>query len=106
MHKNPYQDEDKIIVYKLDWIKWLLIFCMIIHTKAAKFNLNSQSQCAEVVQSTTDLLVESRRVRAHAEVGFSCRLVNVLQTVSIGVHDQTRVVVEQHAHAVVTELVA
>lgn len=49
MHKNPYQDEDKIIVYKLDWIKWLLIFCMIIHTKAAKFNLNSQSQCTEVI---------------------------------------------------------
>ena len=59
-----------------------------------------------VVQSTTDLLVESMRERAHVQVGLRCRLVDVLQTVSISVHDQTRVIVEQHADAVVTELVA
>lgn len=52
------------------------------------------------------LLVESWRVRADVEVGFSSRLVNVLQTVSIGVHDETRVVVKQDADAVVTQLVA
>lgn len=58
------------------------------------------------MESTTDLLGESRRVRAHAEVGFSCCLVDVLQTVSVSVHDQTRVVVEQHADAVVAKLEA
>lgn len=52
------------------------------------------------------LLVEGGRVRADVEVGFGSRLVNVLQTVSIGVHDETRVVVEQDAYAVVTQLVA
>lgn len=52
------------------------------------------------------LLVESWRVRADVEVGFSSHLVNVLQTVSISVHDETRVVVKQDAHAVVTQLVA
>lgn len=58
------------------------------------------------VESTTDLLGESRRVGAHAEVGFSCCLINVLQTVSVSVHDQTCVVVEQHADTVVAELEA
>lgn len=53
-----------------------------------------------------DLLVEGGGIGAHAEVGLRRRLVDVLQTVSVRVHDQTRVVVEQHAHAVVTELVA
>lgn len=52
------------------------------------------------------LLVEGRKVRADVEVGLHGRLVDVLQTVPVGVHDETRVVVEQHAHAVVTELVA
>lgn len=59
-----------------------------------------------VVLSATDLFVESWRVSAHVEVGLSCCLVNVLQTVSISIHDQSCVVVEQHAHAVVAELVA
>lgn len=53
-----------------------------------------------------DLLVEGRRVRADVEVGLSRGLVDVLQAVSIGVHDEARVVVKEHAHAVVTQLVA
>lgn len=52
------------------------------------------------------LLVEGGGVRADVEVGFRRRLVDVLQAVSVGVHDETRVVVEQHAYAVVTQLVA
>lgn len=52
------------------------------------------------------LLVEGGKVRADVEVGLHSRLVNVLQTVPVGVHDEPRVVVEENAHAVVTELVA
>lgn len=54
----------------------------------------------------TDLLVEGRRVRAHVQVRFSRRLVDVLQAVSVRVHDEASVVVEKHAHAVVAQLVA
>lgn len=62
--------------------------------------------CRRSTALTTYLLVKSRRIRAHVEVGLRGRLVDVLQAVSIGVHDQSRVVIEQHAHAVVAELVA
>lgn len=57
-------------------------------------------------ENNPDLLVESWRVRADIEVGFSSCLVDVLQTVSIGIHDETCVVVKQNAYAVVTQLVA
>lgn len=55
---------------------------------------------------TSYLLVESGRERAHAHVGFSCSLVDVLQAVSVSVHDQTGVVVKQNANAVVTQLIS
>lgn len=53
-----------------------------------------------------DLFVECGRVGSDAHVGLLGRLVDVLQTVAVGVHDETCVVVEQHAHAVVAQLVA
>lgn len=55
---------------------------------------------------TSYLLVESGGERAHTHVGFSCRLVDVLQAVSVSVHDQTGVIVKQNANAVVTQLIS
>lgn len=69
------------------------------------FNLRPKGICRGVVFFPTNLLGESRWVSAHTEVRFSCRLVNVLQTVSISIHDQASVVIEQHPNAVVTQLV-
>lgn len=40
-----------------------------------------------MLREAADLLVESSRVRAHTEVRLSRCLVDVLQTVSVGVHD-------------------
>lgn len=55
--------------------------------------------------STPNLLGEGSRVRAHAQIGFHRRFVDVLQTVPISMHDQTCVIVEENANTVVTELV-
>lgn len=53
----------------------------------------------------TDLFGECRRVGANTEVGFCCVAVDVLQTVTVSVHDQTRGIIEQNADAVITQLV-
>lgn len=53
-----------------------------------------------------DLLGEGGWVGADAQVGLSGRLVDILKAVAVRVHDQTCAVIEQHAHAVVTQLVA
>lgn len=53
----------------------------------------------------THLLVEGLRVRAHVQVRLRRRLVDVLQAVAVRVHDEASVVVEEHAHAVVAQLV-
>lgn len=53
----------------------------------------------------TDLFGECRWVGANTEVGFCCVAVDVLQTVPISIHDQTRGIVEQNAYAVITQLV-
>lgn len=53
----------------------------------------------------TDLFGECRRVGANTEVGFCSVAVDVLQTVTVSVHDQTCRIVEQNAYAVITQLV-
>ena len=54
---------------------------------------------------TADLLVECVRVGAYSDKGLGALLVNVLQAVSIRVHHQTGVVIEECTPAVVTQLV-
>lgn len=53
----------------------------------------------------TDLFGECRGVGANAEVGFCSVAVDILQTVTISVHDQTGGIIEQNAYAIVTQLV-
>lgn len=74
-------------------------------TAASMFNQNASAE-NPFLPLGTDLLVEARGVRAHVQVRFSGRLVDVLQAVAVGVHDEARVVVEKHADAVVAQLVA
>ena len=54
----------------------------------------------------TNLLAEAGWVGANVQERLCDCLVDVLQAVSVRIHHETRVVVEENTHAVVTQLVS
>lgn len=61
--------------------------------------------CIALFPVQTDLFGECRGVGANTEVGFCRVAVDVLQTVTISVHDQTCGIIEQNTYTVITQLV-
>lgn len=53
----------------------------------------------------TDLFGESNGIGANTEVGFCRVAVDVLQTVTVSIHDHTCGIIEQNTYTVITQLV-